>query len=178
MTLPNIDVPLNYNHVTERIIVGSRPRTAEDWQELLKLGVSHVLNVCDVPDPMPIPPGIWYTHNPALDDGKPKPADWFRRSIHFALNGVAADGAKWNPVGGHVGCLDVAGYILYVHCFDGYDRGPSTVYAIMRAFGLTRLQAIGLIKAARPLALPGVEIPGTPAHTYVASADAAVAAGW
>lgn len=160
MTLPNIDVPLNYDRVTDRIIVGSRPRTSEDWQTLLKLGVSHVLNVCDVDDP-PRPPSLFYLWNPAQDDDKPKPIDWFRKSVWFAFPALAR-----------------SGYVLYVHCFDGYDRGPSTVYSILRAFGLTRLQAIALIKAARPLALPMVEIPGTPAHTYVESADAAIAAGW
>jgi len=158
-----VPIPLNWSRITDRLLLGSRPQTVADYAKLQAAGVSHCLNVCETADPTPIPAGLWHLDNPQPDDGAPKPAVWFRESIQFAFH-----------------CLDAAGYVLYAHCFDGYFRGAVTVYAILRAFGLSREQALAMIRLARPLALPEIALPPhmEKTLTYLASADEAVKAGW
>jgi len=153
MKHPDVPVPLNYNAVTDRLWVGSRPTDAADVRRLIDAGVSHVLNVCDVDDP---PSFTHYLWNPTADDGAPKTAEWFQPSIRFGIE-----------------TLSTEGNVLYVHCFDGYDRSVVSVYAILRAWGLTNEQAETLCKMARPLDWFNPQF-----AAYCRDAEAALTKGW
>lgn len=151
--MDGLDVPLNFDQITERIFVGSRPRTPADWKRLEFAAINCVLNVCETADPPDSPPGWTYMWNPAADDGQPKPALWFQRSIKWALAQLSTPGDR-----------------IYVHCVDGVNRGPSTVYAILRAFGLSKLDAALQVHASRIVTAVGLR--------YAADADAAILHGW
>lgn len=125
-----------YNWVTDRIAVGGddyifRPDTL---QQMKDEGVTHVLD-CRSEARMD---RNWFGRNHYLDprdsfiyclngtgdNGKPKTVDYFRKSINFGLN-----------------ALDVPNAKLYVHCAAGYNRGPSSAYAIMLALGWSAADA-------------------------------------
>ena len=155
-TSDGLDVPFNYSHVTERLLLGSRPRSASDIAELRRDSVTHIIDVCLDDDQalLSAQAGITgYLWNPTPDDGRPKPPDWFLRSVRYAM-----------PV------LAQPGWVFYVHCHDGVNRGPSTLYAIMRAQGLSHLTAKMLICAARQIDLFGIR--------YADDADKAIHFGW
>jgi protein-tyrosine phosphatase len=92
-------------------------------------------------------PAIQYLWNPTIDDGEPKPPEWFAKTIEFSLNALAQ---PWTKV--------------YVHCAAGVNRGPSSAYAVMLALGWDGPTALALIKERRPTAQVG----------YAKDADVAV----
>ena len=80
----NIDVPLNFNAITNRLLVGSRPQTLSDIERLRMASVSHIIDVCEVDDALLLNGADWismgiegYLWNTAFDNGLPKPASWF-----------------------------------------------------------------------------------------------------
>lgn len=79
--------------------------------------------------------GITALWNPINDDGQPKPAIWFARSIDFALHALA------NPR-----------HKVAVCCYHGNNRAPSTALAILMAQGLRSEDALKLILNERPTA--------------------------
>ena len=141
---PDIPVPLNYVQIAVHLGVGSKPHTIDDVQRLSHDGYTHILNVGDVDDTRVLGQAAWidcgirgYLYNPTPDDGKAKPASWFADSLAFAL-------PLMRP---RSGCL------LYVHCYDGIDRGPSTAYCILRAVGFFQGDAAYAIRLRRPVAI-------------------------
>jgi protein-tyrosine phosphatase len=78
-------------------------------------------------------PGVTYLHNGTADDGQPKSAEWFGKSIQFALEALSRPHHK-----------------VYAHCAAGVNRGPSTCYAIMLSLGFTPEDAERVIRLARP----------------------------
>ena len=81
------------------------------------------------------------------DDGQPKSPSWFAGILRFALAALRDPYAK-----------------VYFHCSAGVNRGPSAAYAVLRALGHTRTEAVQLLRAARPKV--GI--------LYADSADAAI----
>lgn len=77
-----------------------------------------------------------YLLNGTGDDGKPKSPAYFRKSIEFGLDALADPDAK-----------------IYVHCAAGYNRGPSSAFAILRAQGWTDKQAADAIHNVRCVGL-------------------------
>ena len=151
-----LDVPFNFSRVTERLLLGSRPWTEADIAKLRAENVTHIIDVC-MDDDQPLLATVagisGYLWNPTPDDGRPKQSDWFLKSVRFAM-----------PV------LAQAGWTFYVHCHDGVNRGPSTAYVIMRAQGLSHLQAKLMICAARQIDVFGIR--------YADDADKAIHFGW
>jgi hypothetical protein len=155
MNAPNIDVPMNWNWITGRIAVGSRPCSVDDVQALSAAGITHILNVCNVDDAPIIAPAAWsdldiegYLYNPTEDDGQPKSVSWFADSLAFALPLMTGKGTR-----------------LMIHCYDGCDRSASTAYAVMRALGLMKDEAGMLLVTHRPVTIT---------RRYDADADAAI----
>lgn len=151
------------NPVTSRIILGSRPEKPEHLQWLRDTyAVNAILNVCLVDDCaiLPDPNGLgWhqfavdeYRFNPTVDDMKPKPVEFWRNSLQFAM-----------------ALLAVPGNVLYVHCESGSSRSSATVYCILRAWGFSRADCVAMLNTHRLVAL---------GEWYFDSADAAIAAGW
>ena len=142
--------PYDVSWLTPRLAVGSMPLEPGEVARLLAKGVTHVLNVSDMPSAMLANDlRLTYLHNPAADDGGLKPKSWFARSLRFALPAIRGGGT------------------VYVHCYAGLNRGPSTAYAILRAYGWSRAQALERIAERRPRA-------GFP--LYADDADEAIAA--
>ena len=125
----------DFSQVTSRLFTGAAISGAADVTALINAGVTAVIDLRAEQDDTPFlaGSGMAYLWNPAADDGQSKPADWFGRSLSFALPLLAQPRQKVN-----------------CHCAAGVNRGPSTAYMIMRALGWTAAEAEAVIRAARP----------------------------
>ena len=127
---------MDYSFVTGRLATGGGITTDQDVQALVKAGVTHIIDCrLDFDDSVLLRthPSLSYLWNGTADDGQPKPPEWFGKSIAFALDALSHPKAN-----------------VYVHCKAGVNRGPSTTYAILRAFGMAGQLAESLIRKARP----------------------------
>ena len=110
-----------------------------DLDEMCAAGVTHILdNRMECNDEQLVTlaaPHVRYLHNGQDDRGQAMPDVWFDRGVGFSL--VA---------------LDTPGTAVLAHCHMGINRGPSMAYAIMLALGEDPVQALQLIRAARPIA--------------------------
>jgi len=125
----------DFNFVTDRLATGAAVSSAADVAQLVAAGVTHVIDCRAEFDDGPLfaQGGVAYLWNGVADDGQPKPADWFGRSLAFAM-----------PV------LGQPKFKVYAHCAAGVNRGPSTCYAVLRALGFSAELAEQVIRAARP----------------------------
>lgn len=82
-----------------------------------------------------IAPEIAYINPGVIDGGQPMKDDWFDTITSFA-NGYMANG---------VGVL--------VHCHSGINRGPSAAFAVLLTLGWDPVEAVELIRSARPAAV-------------------------
>jgi len=80
-------------------------------------------------------PTVSYLHHPQDDAGQRMPDAWFDK------------GTRW--VGD---ALDVPGSQVLVHCHMGINRGPSLTYAVLLTQGIHHLEALDMIRDARPVA--------------------------
>ncbi len=132
----------NFNFITSRLATGGGPATPEDVAELVAVGITHMIDCREKADPVSL--DILCLYNPTPDDGQPKPVEWFQRSIEFALSALN------NPKNR-----------VYAHCHSGINRGPSTAYAILRAWaGIYHEDARMLIVKRRPIDLIGIRYAG------------------
>lgn len=126
-----------------RLAIGSSANleTAFDlWCQTGADGVTHIINCRRDPDynrQLEIVKGLVVLWNPVEDDGRPKPVEWFGRSIDFALSALASPRHK-----------------VCVCCFHGNNRSPSVVLAILLAQGLEYDDAVFMVQEARP----GIEL--------------------
>lgn len=142
---------IDFSFVTSRLATGGGIADAADVQILTVNGVTHVID-CRAEfddDPLFRELKINYLWNPTADDGQHKDSEWFRKSLDFALPALALPRTK-----------------VYAHCAAGINRGPSTAYVIIRAFGLMPLESKSLIIGHRPVTLGGIR--------YANDADAAL----
>lgn len=143
---------VSFDFVTFRLATGSAIQSKEDVDLLVASGITDVIN-CREDDEsqfLSTHPGIIrFLHNPTEDDGSIKSPEWFRKSIVFGLETLSIRKRK-----------------LFCHCQVGCNRGPSTTYAILRAFGLNRIESLAMIRLARPITIAGIR--------YADDADVAV----
>jgi len=130
----------DFDFVTPRLATGAAITNAADVDALMAAGVTHVIDCREEFDDAPLltaNPTILYLWNGVPDDGNPAThgVAWFGKSLQFALPTIAHPGSK-----------------VYCHCAQGVNRGPSTAFAIMLACGFTSINAVAIIKAARPVA--------------------------
>jgi len=112
-----------WNWITDRIALGGRPLDSKDFIELAHYGITAILNCHDEPDDKRDFAQLW--PQPAKpDDGTIRGIDWFRQGVHW-WKGFAFD-------------KDTK---LYVHCKAGLNRSASMVYAMLRTFGLSAIDA-------------------------------------
>lgn len=124
----------DFTFVTTRLATGAAVSTADDVAQLAAAGITTVIDCRGEFDDAPLlGPAFAYLWNGVQDDGQPKPADWFGRSLAFALPALAQPHVK-----------------VYAHCAAGVNRGPSTAFAIMLATGWLPAQAEAQIRAVRP----------------------------
>lgn len=126
----------DYNWVTNRVATGAAITSEDDVQQLIRDGVSHIIdNRLEFDDTTILASHseIAYLYNGVADDGQPKSNEWFQKAIEFALSALSRP---------HTKC--------YSHCAAGVSRGPSIAYAILLAQGIDINTAENLIRQRRP----------------------------
>src|SRR6516164_8960694 len=124
----------DFSKIHERLYCGGQINDANDVQQIVAAGVTHVINAQIERDlGEDLLGGLGYLWCPMADDGvHPKPSEWFRDAIDFALAAMSRQGR------------------VLAQCGAENNRGPSLAYAILRAQGLNASAAMTLLKAGRP----------------------------
>lgn len=135
---------MDYSLITERLYTGASMRCSKDVDALVAAGVTHVIDArsgfSDAALLMARQPQISYLWDPTADDGvHPKPVEWFKKALDFALPAIAQPGK-----------------IILSHCAAGHNRGPSITFVIMRALGWSYHEALDLLHTNRPQCIGGV----------------------
>jgi len=122
--------------VTPRIAVGGGIWTDDKMIEVVRAGVSHIIDMQIEFDDTRLaePYGIAVLWNPTDDDFRPKPPELFQRGVDFAL-----------------GALDDADCKVFIHCAAGVHRAPMMALAVLRALGFGPADAMEMIQSRRPV---------------------------
>jgi hypothetical protein len=144
---------IDISRITSRLFTGGGDVEDTDIDTLVSNKITHVIDCRETADDASAlaGAGIAYIHNGTVDDGTHKPVIWFQKSLEFALPAIAKPNTH-----------------LYAHCRAGCNRGPSTIYCIMRALGWEHDDAIEIIHTARPATVGYI--------VYADDADAAITA--
>jgi protein-tyrosine phosphatase len=120
--------------VTDRIAVGGGIWNDDNMAELVRMGVSHIIDMQIEFDDRPLAEryGVAVLYNPIDDDFQPKPPHVFQRGVEFALE-----------------ALDLPESKIYVHCAAGVHRAPMMTLAILRSTGWSLDDAKELIQRRR-----------------------------
>ncbi len=120
--------------ITDRIAVGGGIWTSDQMDELVRMGVTHIIDMQIEFDDTELarPFGVEVLWNPVDDDFQPKPPEVFRKGVEFAQ-----------------AALDEPGTKLYIHCAAGVHRAPMMTLAVMRSIGWSLDDALELIESRR-----------------------------
>ena len=120
--------------ITDRIAVGGGIWVQEKMAELVREGVTHIIDMQIEFDDTPLgrQAGVEVLWNPVDDDFMPKPHEVFQRGVEFAVKALEEDDAK-----------------IFIHCAAGVHRAPMMTLAIMRAMGWELEDAMELIQGRR-----------------------------
>ncbi len=133
----------NVSVVTDRLLVGGDvdlfhpDRAQRQVAELRAYGVTHVVDLRIEWDDSELwnGTGVEYLHLPIDDAGQHVPGSWFDRAVGAVL-----------------AMLDRPGSRVLVHCHMGVNRGPSLGYAVLLGQGHDPVEALALVRRARPIA--------------------------
>ena len=122
--------------VTDRIGLGGGIWNENNMRELVRMGVTHDLDMQIEFDDTPLaaPYAVEVLWNPTDDDFQPKPPELFERGVGFALEALEKPGTK-----------------VYIHCAAGVHRAAMMTLAVMCASGWELEDAMRLIEARRPV---------------------------
>ena len=120
--------------VTDRIAVGGGIWTEEKMIEVVRAGVTHIIDMQIEWDDtrLAAPYGVKVLWNPTDDDFRAKPPELFQRGVQFALEALDDDGAR-----------------LFIHCAAGVHRAPMMALAVLRAMGFSLEDAMEMIESRR-----------------------------
>jgi protein-tyrosine phosphatase len=120
--------------VTDRIAVGGGIWYDENMAVLVRLGVTHIINMQIEFDDRPLAEGYPVTvfNNPTDDDFQLKPPRLFLGAVEFALDALDQREGK-----------------VYIHCAAGVHRAPMMTLALMRVLGWPLEEAKSLIQQRR-----------------------------
>jgi protein-tyrosine phosphatase len=120
--------------VTDRIAVGGGIWVAEKMDEVVRAGVTHVIDMQIEFDDTELgeAAGVEVLWNPVDDDFEPKHPVIFQRGVNFALRALENPDAK-----------------VFVHCAAGVHRAPMMALAVLCATGYTLEDAKRLIQTKR-----------------------------
>jgi protein-tyrosine phosphatase len=106
--------------VTDRIAVGGGIWNEDNMEEVVKLGITHIINMQIEFDDRPLAEGypVQVLHNPTDDDFLPKPPQLFQAGVDFALDALDEPESK-----------------VYIHCAAGVHRAPMMTLAVLRVLG-------------------------------------------
>ncbi len=122
--------------VTERVALGGGIWNARNMEEIVKTGVTHVIDMQIEFDDRPLaePYGVQVLWNPTDDDFLPKPPELLKRGVDFALEALADPEAR-----------------VYIHCAAGVHRAPMMTLAVLCAMDWEIDAAMVLIETRRPV---------------------------
>jgi protein-tyrosine phosphatase len=119
--------------VNERLAFGSRVTRKTHCEKLKSLGITHVVNLRTTKARrLKEFKRIWLGFK---DDGKRRPASFYRRALSFYCKAIKRPGAK-----------------VFVMCRMGRHRSASLTYFLLRASGASSSAAEAAILRARPCA--------------------------
>jgi len=120
--------------VTNRIAVGGGIWTDDKMIEVVRAGVTHVIDMQIEFDDTQLaePYGVKVLWNPTDDDFQPKPPELFRQGVDFALEALDDSEAR-----------------VFIHCAAGVHRAPMMALALLRALGFGLNDAIDMIQSRR-----------------------------
>ena len=120
--------------MTDRIAVGGGIWNDENMEELVRHGVTHIIDMQIEFDDRPLaePYPVEVLFNPTDDDFLPKPPELFQAGVDFALE-----------------ALDEPQSRIYIHCAAGVHRAPMMTLAILRVLGWSLQDAKTLIQDKR-----------------------------
>lgn len=154
--------------LTDRLLTGGdldtrdRQLAASQLHELAEAGVSHIVDAriewSDEQWVTSLLPDLSYLHHGMDDAGQRVPAAWFEAGVSWVRSAIRAGGT------------------VLVHCHMGINRGPSLAFAVLLDQGWRPIQALDLIRAARPIAWVGYAEEALRWHHERSGADAAVRA--
>jgi protein-tyrosine phosphatase len=106
--------------ITDRIAVGGGIWNDENMAELVRRGITHIIDMQIEFDDRPLAEKypVKVLFNPTDDDFTPKPPELFQRGVEFALE-----------------ALDEPNGRVYIHCAAGVHRAPMMTLAILRVLG-------------------------------------------
>lgn len=125
---------VSFDFVTDRIAIGGEITSKADVDQIVAAGITHVIDMRqEFDDNMLNDQRIEIMWLPQVDDGTMRPPGQYRKGVEFVLAALAQPKNK-----------------VFMHCSAGLNRGPTMGYAVLRAFGLPKAEAIERIRAARP----------------------------
>jgi len=129
-----MDADMDMTWVTDRIAVGGGIWVEEKMAEVVRAGVTHVIDMQIEFDDTSLGEraGIEVLWNPVDDDFQPKGHDVFERGVNFALQALEDPQSK-----------------IFVHCAAGVHRAPMMALAVLCATGYPMEQAKHLIQTKR-----------------------------
>ena len=106
--------------ITDRIAVGGGIWNDENMAELVRRGVTHIIDMQIEFDDRPLAEkySVKVLFNPTDDDFTPKPPELFQRGAEFALKALDEPNGK-----------------VYIHCAAGVHRAPMMTLAVLRVLG-------------------------------------------
>lgn len=125
---------VSYSFITDNLATGGGIVSKDDITVLAGVGITNIIDMraefdddllADVRDKI-----LWL---PQQDDGTPRDPKQILQGIGYALTVLSTPGHK-----------------IFCHCAQGINRGPLQTYAILRAFGIPRQEAIDRIRTKRP----------------------------
>lgn len=128
----------DFDFVADRIATGGKIWDESDVAAMLAAGITHVVTAAielEQETHRVLAGRFVHLANGVHDDGLWKETAWFRASIDFTLEALRDPDAR-----------------VLLHCGAGINRGPSSAYAVLRALGHSRHEALRMITEARPIA--------------------------
>ena len=122
--------------VTDRIAVGGGIWNEAKMMEVVRAGVTHIINMQIEFDDRPLaePYGVEVLWNPVDDDFLPKPPEVLERGVQFALQAFEDPQAK-----------------VFIHCAAGVHRAPMMALALLRSMGWSLKEAKESMETLRPV---------------------------
>lgn len=120
--------------VTDRIAVGGGIWNDQNMVELVRQGVTHIINMQIEFDDRPLaaPYPVTVLHSPTDDDFQPKPPELFAAGVEFAHEALNDPESK-----------------IFIHCAAGVHRAPMMTLALLRTLGWSLDDAQSLILTRR-----------------------------
>lgn len=128
---------MDMSWVTDRIAVGGGIWNADNMAEVVRAGVTHILDMQAEFDDTALaePHNVKVLWNPVDDDFQPKPSEVFRRGVEFVQEALEQEDSK-----------------IFIHCAAGVHRAPMMTLAVLCSLGWKLNAAIQVIEARRPVA--------------------------